>query len=282
MLRFFSAYIGPYPFQKLANVQSTTIFGGMENASAIFYDEKTVTGDGTHEDLMAHEVAHQWFGNTASERSFAHLWLSEGFATYMTNVYLEQKYGLRRMQDRLAAERQQVIDFGRREKLAVVNETQNLMSLLNANSYQKGSWVLHMLRRDVGDALFTQILQTYYRRFRGGNATTQDFQQVAESVSGKQLHSFFNQWLYQPGIPKISVQWKWSGGTVQATVQQTGETLFHFPLEIGFVDAQGTQTVHRIFVNKTKERFALPAAQKPTVVLLDPDVNLLFEGSVRE
>jgi aminopeptidase N len=282
MLRFFTAYIGPYAFQKLANVQSKTIFGGMENASAIFYAENSITNDIASEGLMAHEVAHQWFGNTVTERSFAHLWLSEGFATYLTNIYLEQKYGLRKLQDNLAAERQQVIDFSRREKSAVVNETPNLMSLLNANSYQKGGWVLHMLRRELGDPVFKQILQTYYRRFGGGNADTPDFQKVAEEISGKQLGTFFSQWLYKPGLPKINVQWKWSGGTVQATVQQTGETHFSFPLEIGFVDAQGIQTIHRIFVNKTKERFDLPATQKPTVVLLDPAVNLLFEGTIRE
>jgi aminopeptidase N len=80
ILNFFSDYIGPYPFQKLANVQSKTIFGGMENASAIFYSEKSVTGDRTSEALVAHEIAHQWFGNMATEKDFSHLWLSEGFA----------------------------------------------------------------------------------------------------------------------------------------------------------------------------------------------------------
>ncbi|HEY0059288.1 MAG TPA: M1 family metallopeptidase, partial [Flavisolibacter sp.] len=93
VLNFFESYIGPFPYKKLANVQSTTIFGGMENASAIFYGEKTVTGTRASEDLIAHEIVHQWFGNTATEKNFAHLWLSEGFATYLTNVYIEAKYG---------------------------------------------------------------------------------------------------------------------------------------------------------------------------------------------
>jgi aminopeptidase N len=91
ILRFFENYIGPYPFNKLANVESKTIFGGMENASAIFYSESSVTGNQSSEALMAHEIAHQWFGNTATEKNFAHLWLSEGFATYLTDMYIEQK-----------------------------------------------------------------------------------------------------------------------------------------------------------------------------------------------
>lgn len=282
MLQFFSSYIGPYAFEKLANVQSKTIFGGMENASAIFYAENTVTGDGSNEDLMAHEVAHQWFGNTVTEKSFAHLWLSEGFATYCTNLFLEHKYGLARLQDRLREERQQVLDFATRNHVAVVRETNDLMSLLNANSYQKGGWVLHMLRRRVGDATFRKILQEYYRTYRGINADTRDFQAVAESVSRHELDAFFDQWLYQPGLPRFTITWKYNSGKVQLQLQQTGETVCHFPLELALVDAKGKQTLQRIQVDKVKARYELPAREKPTVVLLDPNVNLLFEGTIRE
>ena len=93
IVKFFSDYIGPYPYNKLANVQSTTIFGGMENASAIFYYEESAEADRPMEDLLAHEIAHQWFGDMASEKSFPHVWLSEGFATYMADMYLESRYG---------------------------------------------------------------------------------------------------------------------------------------------------------------------------------------------
>src|SRR5207249_666261 len=93
ILKFYANYIAPYPYKKLANVQSKTIFGGMENASAIFYAENSVNGERTSEDLLAHEIAHQWFGDMASETSFEHLWLSEGFATYFTDLYFEKKYG---------------------------------------------------------------------------------------------------------------------------------------------------------------------------------------------
>src|SRR5438105_6839577 len=93
IVKFYSDYIGPYPYNKLANVQSKTIFGGMENASAIFYFEESAQQNRSIGDLLAHEIAHQWFGDMATEKSFAHLWLSEGFATYMSDIYLQSRYG---------------------------------------------------------------------------------------------------------------------------------------------------------------------------------------------
>src|SRR5579875_2412159 len=135
----------------------------------------------------------------ASEKSFAHLWLSEGFATYLTDYYIENKYGKDSANKRLQKERQQVIAFDENNNHAVVDSTTDLMSLLNPNSYQKGAWVLHMLRNEVGDVIFQKILQTYYQQYKGSNAETRDFESVAEKVSGKDLKWFFDEWLYQPG-----------------------------------------------------------------------------------
>ncbi|MER3463248.1 MAG: hypothetical protein C4329_01270 [Chitinophagaceae bacterium] len=178
IVNYFSNYIAPFPYQKLANVQSTTIFGGMENASCIFYAEDLVTGDRKHEDVIAHEIAHQWFGDMASEKSFAHLWLSEGFATYFTDLWFEHKYGKEAANKRLEKERKEVIAFANKSNHAVVDSTENLMSLLNANSYQKGAWVLHMLRNEVGDRTFQRIIQAYYNQYKGSNAETRDFEAV--------------------------------------------------------------------------------------------------------
>lgn len=282
MLEFFNQYIGLYPFKKLANVQSRTRFGGMENASAIFYEENTPTGKGTHEDRMAHEVAHQWFGDMVSEKSFAHLWISEGFATYCTNLYWEQKYGKAAFEDRLRAGRQEILDFVAHNKTSVVNNTSDLQSLLNANSYEKGGWFLHMLRRQLGDAVFRQVVQAFYKNYAGANADTRDFQKLAEEISRQNLQSFFDQWLYHPGVPRCNITWIHSRGKVHLVIQQTSETVYDFPLELAFVDANGKQTIHRIQVNKIKDRLELPAREKPTVILLDPNVNLLFEGTIRE
>ena len=282
ILQFFTQYIGAYPFKKLANVQSTTIFGGMENANAIFYDERAVNGRGTIEGTVSHEIAHQWFGDMATEKSFAHLWLSEGFANYLTNIYWEQKYGRDKMNKSLIEEKEKVIKFSRVSNTPVVDSVSELMDLLNANTYQKGSWILHMLRGEVGDALFQKIVQQYYQQYKGSNADTRDFQLVAEKVSGKKLDWFFNQWLYKPGIPKINAQWKMQGTQVAVTLRQSGENIFQFPLTIGYHVGDGKMQSKKINITKASETFLLPINTKPSKMVLDPFVELLFEGTISE
>ena len=281
ILQFLTQYIGPFPFQKLANVQSTTIFGGMENASAIFYDEKTVTGKRTVERTVAHEIAHQWFGDMATEKNFAHLWLSEGFANYLTDIYTEHQYGKERANEYLVQERDKVISFSRINNQPVVDSLSDFMDLLNANSYEKGGWILHMLRREVGDDVFQKIVQQYYQQYKGSNADTRDFERVAEKVSGKELKWFFDQWLYQAGIPRIKVQWKMQGDELVINIHQTGKTLFQFPLTVGY--SIGNKMMDKtVRVTKQNESFTIPVSAKPSKLVLDPYVNLLFEGSVSE
>lgn len=280
ILKFFEGYIGPYPYRKLANVQSKTVFGGMENASAIFYSEGSVTGDRREEDLLAHEIAHQWFGNTATEKSFPHLWLSEGFATYLTNVYLEQKYGRDSMVKRLKEQRQKVIRFTWTTGAPVVDSTSELMDLLNANSYEKGAWVLHMLRSEVGDSTFHAIIKTYYNQYKGGNAETKDFERVAEKVSGKDLSLFFDQWLFQPGVPRVEVSWVVAGNEILLTAVQKQRQLYSFPLEIKVVDEKGGEATYTMPVSKAMNTLPVPLKGKPVKVILDPNTRLLFDGRV--
>jgi len=280
ILLFYIKMFGPYAYEKLANVQSKTIFGGMENASAIFYFENSVTSKGI-EELMAHEIAHQWFGDAASEKSFSHLWLSEGFATYMTNVYLENKYGVDTLQKRLKSDRLTVFKFEKRRLSPVVDTAvkTNFMQLLNANSYQKGGWVLHMLRRKLGDSVFWKGIRAYYAKYSGGNANTNDFKAVMEQASGQDLDQFFKQWLYTPGHPQLGIVWKYDAvkGLVEINITQKQNTLFEFPIEIA-IDGQ----VHTIAV-ANKDTFAqFPATVKPTAISIDPDVNLLAGFEVRE
>lgn len=283
ILSFFQKYIGPFPYKKLANVQSKTIFGGMENASAIFYAENSVTGDRREEDLMAHEIAHQWFGDAASEKSFTHVWLSEGFATYFTNLYWEKKYGKEAMANRLKEDREQVIEFAKTWLRPVVDSSKDLMSLLNANSYQKGSWVLHMLRNEVGDTVFQKIIRTYYNQYKNGNADSRDFEAVAEKVSGKELTPFFNQWLYQPGVPQLKVEWKRvNDKTLSITVRQTGKQVYRFPLAVGAVGSGKTGLIKVLPITTASETFTWALSEEPKNLVLDPETALLFEGTITE
>ncbi|MGZ8545071.1 MAG: M1 family metallopeptidase, partial [Flavisolibacter sp.] len=276
ILDFFTSYIGPYPYQKLANVQSTTIFGGMENASAIFYAENSVTGDRESEDVMAHEIAHQWFGNMASEKSFQHLWLSEGFATYLTNLYWEQKYGQEKFRERLEKDRKEVIEFAKKHQHGVVDSSCNNMQLLNTNSYQKGGWVLHMLRREVGDKDFQNILRTYYQQYSGGNADTRDFEAVAEKVSGKELTWFFDQWLYRAGIPELEIETSIGNGMFHFFVKQKGP-VYRFTLGIDFIMEDGEYRKESFEVTGESSEFKLPVKGTSVKFSIDPDVNLLYE-----
>ena len=116
------------------------------------------------EGLMVHEIAHQWFGNSASEKDWSHLWLSEGFVTYMTNVYHEEKYGLDSLNNRLKNDREKIVAFAEQRftPLSDTSASDDLMQLLNANSYEKGGWVLHMLRRKIGDSFFWKGIRNYY------------------------------------------------------------------------------------------------------------------------
>ncbi len=285
ILGFFIHYIGPYPYKKLANVQSKTRFGGMENAGAIFYNESTVTGRREEERLFAHEIVHQWFGNMATEKSFAHLWLSEGFATYLTHVYLESKYGTDTLKTRMKEERDEIIDFVKRTNRPVVDSTPNFMELLNANSYQKGSWVLHMLRRDLGDSVFHKAIRTYYAIYAGKNAETSDLRKIFELVSGKKLDQFFKQWLFTPENLQLDISWKYDNTkkTVVLTVKQLQSALFEFPLELLIQESPVSMPKRNIKkITQRSETIEFPASTKPARVEIDPMVSLLYEGKLKE
>ena len=282
VLAYFAKTIGPFPYAKLANVQSKTRFGGMENAGAIFYNENSVKGTGANEALIAHEIAHQWFGDSVTETDWPHLWLSEGFATYLTMVYLEDRYGRERLVQRLKNARDRIFRFYQTQPQIPVVQTNvsDLMDLLNANSYQKGAWVLHMLRGVIGDQAFRAALRNYYGKYRDGNAASQDFQNIAEQASGQDLGWFFEQWLMRPGHPQLDLGWHHNGEALVVTVTQTqqGEA-FRVPnLQIQVSDPK-TRVVILALESKQQE-FRIAAKAKPKSVTLDPNLWLLWQAAV--
>jgi len=280
VLEWFYDKMGSYPFKKLANVQSKTRYGGMENASNIFYFEESVNGNQDQEDLIAHEIAHQWFGNSASELNWHHIWLSEGFATYLTDLYIEESLGEKAFKKRLVEERQKVIDFSKEEMVPIVNTAIiDYDDLLNANSYQKGAWVLHMLRNEVGDDIFWKGIRKYYDAYQFSNALSEDFQRTMEQVSGKKLDYFFKQWLYLPGQPKIAFEWKQvKKKKVHLTIKQlqNGQA-FIFPLELELSTNDGKKRYKTIQIDSKDQSFNLKVKGKIKSVKLDPNCSLLFE-----
>jgi aminopeptidase N len=279
ILSFFDNYIASYPFEQLMNVQSTTRYGGMENAGCIFYDENELNGKGSAESLIAHEIAHQWFGNSVTETDWEHIWLSEGFATYMTNIYLEQKYGKKRFQEQMRMDREEIISFRRKYDHPLVDsDFGDLNRLLNPNSYQKGSWVLHMLRCKVGDSLFQQGLKAFYHTFNLSNADSDDFKNTMEITTGIELGSFFENWLYKKGHPVLKTLLDQSKEVKYFIVRQTQEPLFQFDLKVEFELENGEKRREIFTIDEVEELLIIPHYDKKIFsYTLDPDIELLYE-----
>ena len=278
ILPFYITHIGPYPFEKCGNVQSKTRFGGLENAGAIFYFENSVTDPGI-ESLMAHEIAHQWFGDAVTETTWEHLWLSEGFATYLTECYLENRYGPDILRQHLRAEREKVFEFEKKRGTPILDTSvkNDYMQLLNPNNYEKGGWVLHMLRRKIGDSLFWKGISNYYSTYRNKNASTADFEKIMEEAGGQDLGAFFHQWLELPGHPHVTLTWSYDLPHKQLTItiKQTvpaGQPPFSFPLEYTVDGAP-----YHIDIHDANTKVRLTLRKKPVHVEPDPHVSLLAD-----
>lgn len=211
---FFSETIAPYPYEKLALIVAATRFGGMENSSAIVFsntlfdlrsNEKMSARFGIPErieSVVAHEIAHQWFGDSVTESTWADLWLSEGFATYFAGLFIEKYDGQDVFRDYMRGAAERYFTYEKQRKAPIHDtETQDLMKLLNENNYEKGAWVLHMLRTRLGDETFFRGLRAYYNAHRDANATTEDLRKALENSSGKNLREFFARWVYGAGHP---------------------------------------------------------------------------------
>jgi len=278
-LDFFESYIASYPYSKLANVQSKTVYGGMENASCIFYSEGTVTGNQDRENLFAHEIAHQWFGDAVSELDWHHVWISEGFATYLTDIYIENVHGREAFVASMVDEKNQVLRFARRSLAPIVDTTMPVsIRLLNNNTYEKAGWVLHMLRHELGDELFRECVRTFYARYKFGNALTEDFQEIVESISDRNYDRFFCQWFYQPGHPVLSSNIEYRNNEIRLTIKQHQKQFtFFFPLEVQITNGNGDALSVTLDVNEDEQTFTFGSEWEPTEVKLDPETWLLFE-----
>ena len=226
MVDHFVNTIGEYPFEKLAHVQSATRFGGMENASAIFYPERAIASGRVIEDTVAHEIAHQWFGDAVTEADWYHLWLSEGLATYFAHQFFEAADGVATFQRLMEADRQTILRSEASNRPMVDPEVTDLFALLNSNNYQKGAWVLHMLRGLLGDDAFFRGIRAYYRGNLHSVVLSDALRLAMESASGRDLRWFFTQWLNQPGYPVFEAVQRWmpaeagSGGQMVVTLRQ--------------------------------------------------------------
>jgi aminopeptidase N len=279
---FFSALVGPFPYEKLAHLQSSTRFGGMENASAIFYADKLFRDRSLRPGLIAHETAHQWFGDAVTEREWGHLWLSEGFASYLEPLWVRHASGDSAFRATMATIRDEVIASPVTAARPVLDTAQtNYLELLNTNSYQKGAWVLHMLRTVVGDSAFFRGVRSYYARHKHGTALTDDLRREVEGTSGTRLEWFFDQWLRRPGFVELTTAWRYDPKARRVTLSLAqGERFapYRFPLTVEVVDSDGAvrrATVQVPAERRAEVRIPLALTGRPRRVAFDPDVELL-------
>jgi aminopeptidase N len=218
---YFTSLIGPFPYPSLAHVESTTKFGGMENATAIFYDEKRYGTRNLGESVVAHETAHQWFGDAVTEADWHHLWLSEGFATYLAALWHLHVDGDSAFRAVMRTHAGAVFGSKDTERAIIDTAQSSLLDLLNSNNYQKGGWVLHQLRGLIGDSAFYTGLRRYYKTYRDSTALSSDFARIMSEAAGKDLGWYFRQALIQPGYPMLDVRWKHKGKKLTLDISQT-------------------------------------------------------------
>lgn len=279
----FSKLVGPFAYERLSHVQSATRFGGMENATAIFYSDRAFRTNSLGVGLIAHETAHQWFGNAVSPRRWADVWLSEGFATYFAALYTQRSRGDSAFLAEMQRIRDAVIAAPIVAERPVVDSVGALtpVTLLNANSYQKGGFVLHMLRTRVGDAAFFGALQNYQRRYRHGTATTDLLRAEFEQRAGTSLSTFFDEWLHRPGWIDGSITWTWNAERHQlqlVVVQGPKFAPRHFVLPLRVRDAAGHERDVSVTLDAKASQvvsLTLSDLTDPTSLVADPRVTVL-------
>ncbi len=261
MLAYFNWAFGDYPFKKEKYGHAQFAWGGgMEH--------QTITSVGSFGDgLIAHELAHQWFGDLITMKSWQDIWLNEGFASYSEALYFEHRNGK-------AVYRNYMRSMDRPFAGSVfVRDTSSVGSIFNITVYDKGAWVLHTLRYVIGDTAFFRLLRTYVAdpRYRFGNATTADFKNLAEQVSGQELDWFFEQWVYREGRPELRYAWKSQGTQLTLRLQQiqAGES-YRLPLELAAI--AGADTFRFTFQHDGGcQEYAFTTARPVERLVIDPD-----------
>lgn len=284
-MEFFSDYIGPFAYEKLANVQSNSVKGGMESATAIFYSDVSVTGDRSvrWRNVVIHEVAHQWFGNCVTEYDWDDVWLSEGFATYFTLMFREHAYGRDDFVNGLNDAKRLVYNYYKTDKESSIvhNNLKDMKDVLTYSlQYQKGAWVLHMLRNYIGEDNFRKGIRNYYKKYYNSTTTTNQFKTEMEVVSGMNLDTFFDQWLYKGGNMVLDGNWKFDEkkGRIEVNLNQVQNDgyLFEMPVELGIsYNDKNLEKIQTVKLEKEKGRFYIASDSKPISIKIDPNTKLL-------
>lgn len=305
MIRFFSEYTGvEYPYDKYAQTVVEIFTGAMEHTTAtthgftLLVDEKASL-DVDVVPVVAHELAHQWYGDLLTCRDWASGWLNEGFATYFEELWGEHDQGSDYFKQSMLDLKNAYLEEDSYYRRPVVYHVyhDDGFELFDAHLYQKGAWVLHMLRHQLGEAAFRRALHVYTSRYREREVITADLERTFEEVTGRSLAPFFQQWVYQGGYPAFEVNYSWDNehNMVRVKVRQTQQVddltpCFVTPVDLAFTvpisdeaakddDTMETRTVSmRVMVGEdgqVEQNFYVPLERQPVMVRFDPDGWLL-------
>jgi aminopeptidase N len=267
MIGAFSQVYGPYPFDKYGMSAVTPFgYGGMEHQSMT----TLARGLQVDERVVSHELAHQWWGDLVTCGTWPDIWLNESFATYSEAIWREYLGGVNALKSYMLGLQHFYLGSWRG---AVYDPQGQGFNLFDDIVYSKGAWVLHTLRGVLGDSVFFRTLRAYRQKFAGGNAVTDEFRAVADSVSGTSLAWFFNEWIYGPGWPNYSFSSSWIADTVTLRIvqqQSTSWPTYTMPVQIRFY--QGAVDTTIVVVNSLrKQTLRIPLAFRPDSVKFDPD-----------
>jgi aminopeptidase N len=283
-IEFYSKVFGEYPFLR-EKYGMALIPGGtaMEHQTCTSYPARVIDGGQGYDWLIAHELAHQWWGDLVTLAEWPEIWLNEGFATYSDALWWEHLYGLAGLKARMQDFKTILFERYSGPHHAIYDPPPGY--LFSAIEYEKGAWVLHMLRFVVGKDNFWKILKTYARRYAYDTVTTDDFKSVCEEFYGADLDWFFDQWIYEPGYPRYEFSWGHSGSnTVRVFIRQTQEAypLYSMPIELQVVLPSGI-VKRTVWVDEKLNTYDLSFAEPPSDVLFDPDQWILcYRGSFQK
>jgi aminopeptidase N len=291
MQLFTSLFNYEYPYDKYAQtIVQAFFFGGMENITATTHADSEIlysAGDAgleATEDLISHELSHSWFGDLVTCKSWKHLWLNEGFATFMEAVFKEHKSGrdeyLRLMNEN--ARLYLAEDQFKYRRPIVYDRYRTPSDLFDATLYQKGGFIIHMLREVVGDEIFWRAVNRYLNEFKNESVETSDLQRVFEETSGRRLDWFFDQWVYKAGFPELRVRYSYNRAskllTLAVTQTQTPDAvtpaIFRLPVEIEIATAKGART-EAVEINARTQRFTFKLDGKPRMIRFDKRSSIL-------
>jgi aminopeptidase N len=296
MMEYFSQITGvPYPWSGYAQiVVADFIFGGMENTTAttmyehVLLDERAVI-DITSDDIVAHELAHQWFGDLVTCRAWYEGWLNEGFATFFEHVWREKNLG----RDEYAFSLKVDLDaylgeaHGRYRRPIVCQDYDAPLDLFDRHLYEKGGLVLHALRVELGDALFWKGVSTYLTRHARGVVETRDLQRAFEDVSGRGLGRLFEQWIHKPGHPEIEIDISWDKGILTVGTKQVQPStdgvpaVFETAIDLDVAGADEHVERRAIRLTERQQTFALAVPARPRFVVVDPEMRVVGEVRVK-